>query len=134
MVHGHAIVVYRWRENVKTAEVLGTSPARRISTSSWYHRETTAFCSQMCVCSSPFICVTNVRILSEELSVWAGELDTLLLRWDDGWLPGLRWSSKEGAGEGLSGTRSWNPSSARKVHPKNKYTIYTDTLHNSKAF
>lgn len=26
----------------------------------------------------------DLRILSEELSVWAGELDTLLLRWDDG--------------------------------------------------
>lgn len=57
----------------------------------------------------------NLRILSEELSVWAGELDTLLLRWDEGWLPGLLLSSKEGAGEGLSGTRSCNPSS-HKTH------------------
>ena len=57
-----------------------------------------------------------VRILSEELSVRAGELETLLLRWEDGWLPGLLWSSREGAGDGLSGTRSWNPN-IRKVEP-----------------
>lgn len=48
----------------------------------------------------------NIRILSEELSVCAGELETLLLRWDEGRLPGLLPSSREGAGEGLSGTRS----------------------------
>lgn len=48
----------------------------------------------------------DVRILSEELSVCAGELETLLLRWDEGRLPGLLPSSREGAGEGLSGTRS----------------------------
>lgn len=66
-------------------------------------------------------CVTcggNLRILSEELSVWAGELDTLLLRWDDGWLPGLRWSSKEGEGEGLSCTRSCKPCSHKSHNPK----------------
>lgn len=63
-----------------------------------------------------FVCVWDLRILSEELSVWAGELDTLLLRWDDGWLPGLLWSSKDGAGEGLSGTRSCNPSSDRNTN------------------
>lgn len=48
----------------------------------------------------------NIRILSEELSVCAGELETLLLRWDEGRLPGLLPSSREGVGEGLSGTRS----------------------------
>lgn len=68
------------------------------------------FCASM-------MCWGDLRILSEELSVWAGELDTLLLRWDDGWLPGLLWSSKEGAGEGLSGTRSCNPSSPKKNNP-----------------
>lgn len=63
------------------------------------------------------------RILSEELSVCAGELDTLLLRWDDGWLPGLLLSSKEGAGEGLSGTRSCNPSSHKYTPTQNKYPV-----------
>lgn len=55
--------------------------------------------------------------------MWAGELDTLLLRWDDGWLPGLRWSSKDGAGEGLSGTRSCNPSNNKRTHTQNKYRV-----------
>lgn len=55
--------------------------------------------------------------------MWAGELDTLLLRWDDGWLPGLRWSSKEGTGEGLSGTRSCNPSNNKKKHTQNEYPV-----------
>lgn len=68
----------------------------------------------------------DLRILSEELSVWAGELDTLLLRWDDGWLPGLLWSSKEGAGEGLSGTRSCSPSSSRNT---NQIQIQLQLLH-----
>lgn len=48
----------------------------------------------------------DVRGRSEELSVWAGELDTLLLCLEDKWLPDLRPSSKEGTGDGLSGTRS----------------------------
>ena len=86
----------------------------------WEHRSEDVF-------SSPHIWATecvgrlrrDVRILSEELSVWAGELDTLLLRWDDGWLPGLLWSSKEGAGDGLSGTRSCNPSSNRNKNKRN---------------
>ena len=46
----------------------------------------------------------------------AGELDTLLLRWEEGWLPGLRPSSREGAGDGLSGMRSWNPSTDKNPH------------------
>lgn len=68
-------------------------------------------------------CGGNLRILSEELSVWAGELDTLLLRWDDGWLPGLRWSSKEGAGEGLSCTRSCNPCNHKNHNSKIKIQL-----------
>lgn len=48
----------------------------------------------------------DVRGRSEELSVWAGELDTLLLCLEDKWLADLRPSSKEGTGDGLSGTRS----------------------------
>lgn len=49
---------------------------------------------------------SDVRGRSEELSVWAGELDTLLLCLEDKWLADLRPSSKEGTGDGLSGTRS----------------------------
>lgn len=46
-------------------------------------------------------------ILSEWWSIWDGELDTLLLGWEEVWLPGWWFSSREGAGEGLSGIRSW---------------------------
>lgn len=68
----------------------------------------------LCVLSS----YKDIRILSEELSVWAGELDTLLLRWDEGWLPGLLLSSKDGAGDGLSGTRSWKPCNHKSTQTK----------------
>lgn len=46
-------------------------------------------------------------ILSEWWSIWDGELDTLLLGWEEVWLTGQWFSSREGAGEGLSGIRSW---------------------------
>ncbi len=59
----------------------------------------------------------NIRILSEELSVYAGELETLLLRWDEGRLPGLLPSSREGAGEGLSGTRSCTANRKKQTQP-----------------
>lgn len=47
-------------------------------------------------------------ILSEWWSIWEGELDTLLLGWEEVWLPGRWLSSRERAGEGLSGIRSWH--------------------------
>lgn len=59
-------------------------------------------------CSAVWRVCTDVRGRSDELSVWAGELDTLLLCLEDTWLPDLRPSSREGDGDGLSRTRSWN--------------------------
>lgn len=93
VVHGQAIVVNRWKRGGEKEKVI-------------FHLIPQHF----------DVLKGDLRILSEELSVWAGELDTLLLRWDDGWLPGLLWSSKEGAGEGLSGIRSCKPSSNRKTN------------------
>lgn len=91
----------------------------------WREAERFNNCSQTDKPIEEKVCVVwrDARILSEELSVWAGELDTLLLRWDDGWLPGLRWSSRDGAGEGLSGTRSCNPSNNKSTHNPNKYPV-----------
>lgn len=72
---------------------------------------------------------TDVRILSEELSVCAGELETLLLRWDEGRLPGLLPSSREGAGEGLSGTRSCHTHEQAHTHTQTNIHIHQQLLH-----
>ncbi len=71
----------------------------------------------------------NIRILSEELSVCAGELETLLLRWDEGRLPGLLPSSREGAGEGLSGTRSCTANRKNKHSQGGHYMTHSFQQH-----
>lgn len=71
----------------------------------------------------------DVRILSEELSVCAGELETLLLRWDEGRLPGLLPSSREGAGEGLSGTRSCHIHTYTESHAHTQMHTRSQLLH-----
>lgn len=108
VVHGQAVVMCGWMEEGGRQSVFQPLLANRTNRQK----------GKACV-----LVWGDARILSEELSVWAGELDTLLLRWDDGWLPGLRWSSKDGAGEGLSGTRSCNPSNNKSTHTQNKYPV-----------
>lgn len=62
VVHGQAIVVNRWKGKGDEEKVISNLTSKQ-----------------------RFDLLTgDLRILSEELSVWAGELDTLLLRWDDG--------------------------------------------------
>lgn len=61
VVHGQAIVVNRWKGGEKEKVI--------------FHLMSKQHCD---------VLKGDLRILSEELSVWAGELDTLLLRWDDG--------------------------------------------------
>lgn len=73
----------------------------------------------------------DIRILSEELSVCAGELETLLLRWDEGRLPGLLPSSREGAGEGLSGTRSCHTRTYTEIHTHSQLLHYTQAAADS---
>lgn len=88
MVHGQAIVVCRWREDDKA----GVTLEKLLSLFRLLFKTKQQFARHMWIFFFLFIYATDcvewlqsdIRILSEELSVWAGELDTLLLRWDDG--------------------------------------------------
>ncbi len=71
----------------------------------------------------------NIRILSEELSVCAGELETLLLRWDEGRLPASCRLPERGQGRDCRGPVPAQPTGKNKHSQGGHYMTHSFQQH-----